>query len=390
LRRVTVLRMTPLEVACGSVLDFELDTPPLPAVDCDPLTALERASLPALQRPPCIVSFSGGLDSSLVLAAAVQAARRAGLADPIPVTCRFAGAPDTEESRWQEVVVRHLDLDDWVRLEDARDLDVVGPIATGVLLRHGLLWPPNAHFHVPILAHARGGALLSGYGGDHLLTQWPMRRVADVLARRTRPVPRDALRLALAAMPRSIRRAWTMRRSGRLEWLTPQANRDFTRTEVRIAATAPRAWAGWIAWRLARRGLAVGRATFDALAADVGARMFSPLLDPVFAAALAREGGRLGSGDRGATLRRFAAQALPAELLARRDKARFGAVFWSEPSRRFGAGWDGSGVDTGLVDAEALRRVWAAGEPDVRTASLLQGAWLAAHEKNSPRRPDPA
>jgi asparagine synthase (glutamine-hydrolysing) len=147
---------------------------------------------------------------------------------------------------------------------------------------------------------------------------------------------------------------------------------------VRIAATAPRGWARWIAWRLARRGLAVTRASFDALAADVGARAFSPLLDRAFASALARQGGRLGSGDRGAVLQRFAAQVLPAELLARRDKATFDAVFWSEPSRRFRAQWDGSVVDEQLVDAEALRRVWTADEPDARTALLLQAAWLAA------------
>src|SRR5438874_582354 len=82
-------RLTPLEVACGRALDVEVDTPPLPDVDCDPLTALERACLPALERPPCVVSFSGGLDSSVVLAAAGRAARRAGLAEPIPVTHRF-------------------------------------------------------------------------------------------------------------------------------------------------------------------------------------------------------------------------------------------------------------------------------------------------------------
>ena len=69
---------TQLEVACGMVFGF---TPPesLPEPAADPLEALEEAILPALQRAPCLVSFSGGRDSATVLAAAVRLARREGL-----------------------------------------------------------------------------------------------------------------------------------------------------------------------------------------------------------------------------------------------------------------------------------------------------------------------
>jgi hypothetical protein len=35
-------------------------------------------------------------------------------------------------------------------------------------------------------------------------------------------------------------------------------------------------------------------------------------------------------------------------------------------------------VDSGLVDAEALRGVWSAARPDFRTATLLQAAWLGS------------
>ena len=58
-----------------------------------PLAALEEAILPALRRPPCLVSFSGGRDSSCVLAAATRAARREGLQPPVPVTLRVSNAP---------------------------------------------------------------------------------------------------------------------------------------------------------------------------------------------------------------------------------------------------------------------------------------------------------
>ena len=72
----------------------------------EPSAALERAVLPALLRPPCVVSFSGGRDSSLVLAAAVAVARSEGLAAPIPITVRFPASAESDEQEWQERVVR--------------------------------------------------------------------------------------------------------------------------------------------------------------------------------------------------------------------------------------------------------------------------------------------
>ena len=56
------------------------------------LAALEAAIMPALLRSPCLVSFSGGRDSSAVLAVAARLARGAGLADPIPITIRVPAA----------------------------------------------------------------------------------------------------------------------------------------------------------------------------------------------------------------------------------------------------------------------------------------------------------
>ena len=70
-----------------------------------------------LSRPPRIVSFSGGRDSSLVLAVVIRVARREGLPLPIPVTVRPAGDADHVEAGWQELVVRDLGLDDWVQVE---------------------------------------------------------------------------------------------------------------------------------------------------------------------------------------------------------------------------------------------------------------------------------
>ena len=103
-------RPSSLEIATGIAFGSAPGMAPLwPAFPSGetPLTALERACLPALEYGPCLVSFSGGRDSSLVLAAATRAARRHGLPLPVPVTNRFAGVPYADESTWQELVMAH-------------------------------------------------------------------------------------------------------------------------------------------------------------------------------------------------------------------------------------------------------------------------------------------
>ena len=89
---------------------------------------------PALVDGPCYVTFSGGRDSSAVLAAATALARREGHALPIPVTRVYPDLPDTDESDWQRAVVDHLGLTEWVRLE-LRDgeSDLLGAAARDAL-----------------------------------------------------------------------------------------------------------------------------------------------------------------------------------------------------------------------------------------------------------------
>lgn len=109
-------RMTPLEIASGWV--GGLDPPPeeTSEVPAHPLEALKAILLPALERQPCAVAFSGGRDSSAILAVAVDLARREGLPLPVPVTNVFPDAPETDELVWQELVIRHLALGEWERL----------------------------------------------------------------------------------------------------------------------------------------------------------------------------------------------------------------------------------------------------------------------------------
>ena len=165
------------------------------------------ASRAAATRPRCSPS-------------ATALARREGLPVPIPATNVFSSEQDADESSWQELLVRHLGLTEWIRLEYTDELDLIGPYAQRVLKAHGLLWPANVHFHLPLLEAARGGAMLTGIGGDELFMAARRLRAAAVLTRAVRPRPRDALSLALAFAPRRVRRAVIARR-GSLEapWL---------------------------------------------------------------------------------------------------------------------------------------------------------------------------
>lgn len=91
-----------------------------------PRRALELVVLKALERPSCIIDFSGGRDSSLVLAVATHVARREGLPLPVPRTNRFPLEPASNEDEWQELVIRHLGLEDWEVCRLTGELDIIG------------------------------------------------------------------------------------------------------------------------------------------------------------------------------------------------------------------------------------------------------------------------
>lgn len=387
---LTPAGMTALEVAVGQTLCP--DSPQRPSARNGsapaggaPARALQQALLPALRRAPCVVAFSGGRDSSLVLAVAAVAARREGLPAPVPVTLRFPRAAESEESRWQELVVGHLGLDDWVKIELAEELDFVGPVAGPLLQRHGPLFPPNAHLLAPIAERAPGGSVVSGLGGDELLGLWQRRRLADVAARRAAPSWRDAGRLAGAWAPERVRATVLRRRRHvfeRLPWLRPHAQSRLDAVTLTARGRAPIRWDGHVAAVGRDRTLRLSAECLRRIAADHGVVFHVPLLAPAFLAALAAAGGWRGFGGRTATMRALFDGLLPAELLARSDKATFGEVFFADATRRFATTWSGRGLDDSLVDPETLPAVWSGGW-DYRSALLLQSAWL--HDRRSER-----
>jgi asparagine synthetase B (glutamine-hydrolysing) len=377
------LRLRPLEELWVIPIGRDEATEPLPdgAVEQTPRAALEQAILPALLRPPCLVSFSGGVDSSAVLALATDVARREGLQAPIPVTNRFPGVPQADESSWQEMTVGHLGLQDWVRLDWHDELDIVGPVAAKVLERHGIVVPFNSHFHYPLLERAAGGSLLTGIGGDELFETVTRASAAHVLYRKRRPRVRDLPALAFGVSPRRARmEAMSRRRSFReYRWIVEDARRRLARAYADWESRDPLRWDRSLReWWWTGRVLQCNLACKRALAGDFDVEIGSPLTSPSVIQACARAGAAVGLGSRAQALRRIVGDLFPPALGARRSKASFNEAFWNRHARTFASEWDGSGVDVEGVSVEDLRREWASPDPDPHSFALLHRAWLSS------------
>lgn len=373
--------LTPLELATSIILGVDRDMPPLEAETGSPRAALEDDLRAALVRPPCVVSFSGGRDSSAVLAVAMLVARREGLPDPIPMTLRFPNVESADESSWQEQVVRHVGARHWERLELQEDLDILGPLARGLLLRHGLLWPVNTHFHQPIFASALGGTVVTGAGGDEVLSPSVWVRANRVLAGQVRPTPKDAARVALAYGPRRLRARWFVGDSAGLAmpWLRPAAQQQLERSYASSIAREPIGYGAWLlrAWWPSRTRQTVER-SLAALAGDAGVQVVHPLEGNVFLARLAATHGRAGFASRTQAMQHLFGDVLPAGVLSRSSKASFDSAFLGADCRAFVEAWDGTGAPTSIVDPLALKAMWRGehGRVDGRSALLVQALWL--------------
>ena len=283
--------------------------------------------LPALERPPCGVAFSGGRDSSLVLAVAMHVARREGLAEPIPITRVFPDVSESDERLWQERVIRHLDLGDWHRITIHDELDILGPHAMAHLREHGILWPPTIAGDIPLLEPLHQGSLLDGEGGDDVLG-WAAHRIAP-LARLVRS-PRPLRRRRTIAAAASLAPAWLRTRHVRRRlqgqptpWLRPVAREQLVEMFVQLERDRPLSFDASVRMVPRRRTQVLAAQNRRILASRSGVELTSPLLHPEVVQALARDGGRLGRGDRTAVMRALASDLAPGR---RRRPLRQGLV----------------------------------------------------------------
>jgi hypothetical protein len=383
--------LTALDVACGMVLGKDDSIAPLEPGSAPLSTADAMAAniLTGLQRPPCFVSFSGGRDSSAILAVACRLARRHGLPLPVPATIRFSGAPDADELDWQEQLIQELELTEWWRLTVTDEFELLGPMATAVLRRHGLRYPPNTHFHQPIIEAARGGSLITGAGGDELMSPHEWARVSAVLARAASPRPKDAVRLAVAYGPRRLRGFVLAHRAlDDTPWLRPAARHQLRADAARWLADQPIRFDQHLRqWWWPSRYLHVGQSSLELLAGDSDVLVLSPFLDPGVLEAVAVARGGVGFESRTIAMRSMFGDVLPERVISRTSKAGFDNPLDGPATREFVARWSGDGGVVGeLVDVEALHRQWRTGDADIRSLTLLQSAWLAAQLPSQPPR----
>ena len=320
-------------------------------------------------------------------------ARRDGLPLPIPVTRRFADVPATDESTWQEHVVRHIGLPDWVRVEiGPGELDVVGPLAQPHLRRFGVLWPPMIHADVPLLRHAWGGSLLDGEGGDEVLGT-AAHRIAPLTAvlRSPRPLRRSRARSAFLALApartraRRTRGRWT---DQAFSWMRPHAFEELVldplAEEEQIRPLSFSASVERIPLRRTQVHMAENRRL---MAEPYGARVSSPLLERSVVDAIAARGGFLGPGSRADVLRDIASDLLPPAVIERTTKAVFNDAYFGHHTRALARGWPGTGIDTQLIDVDELRRAWLTERPPPMTWALVQAAWIGVHERAASGEP---
>ena len=344
-----------------------------------PRPTLEKILLGALQRTPCIVAFSGGRDSSAILAETTRVARAHGLEDPIPHTLRFAQAPRAQEGEWQELMIGHLDLQNWSKRDVTDELDALGPLGLGVLRRHGVHWPPNAHTFQLLLEPAAGGSLVTGNGGDELFHPWPGNRIALLRRGRTLPRRHDLRPFILSLLPSGFLVRRSIRRGRfRLPWLTAAAASPVERNLATLAWNLERSWAESLEKHLHGRFLELGLAITRALADDAGVRLVEPFFDPRYVRSVYLEAPPEGYGTRTAAMDHLFGDLLPRQVASRSTKAVFTEVFCGPETRRFAEEWTGSGLDPSLVEPELLRKEWLSPVPDLRSLVPIQAARLAS------------
>lgn len=376
------------EIALGLALEPDPNYPPfdLTPDTRPPQQALEEVLLDALSRSRVAIAFSGGVDSSGLLCLAAHVARTHGLPDPIAVTCRFPQARGSDEREWQELVVAHLHLEEWITIDLHDECDLVGAAAQRGLLAHGVRWPPLLHAEDATLPHVAGAIYVMGNGGDELT--FPTRAgTLQLLASRRLVRDRAAARAIVDDL--RPRLAWLRRADDdRIPpWVLPTAYGRIRPLLHRHPYDDGFRWGRALRHRTTAPWSLRGNANLTGHIAERGSELLQPLTDRRVISAMLGACGRWGPPDRGTAARLLYGDTTPAAVLDRRDKGEFSAAVFGPASRAFVEQWDGSGVPDDLVDAERVLQAWNDPSPAYTSFALLQHAWLM-QQRRTPQPSD--
>ena len=385
---------TPIELAAATLLGYDRSAPALPAEGGSPRVEIERLLAEALSAGPVAVLFSGGRDSSALLAIAVHVARREGLPLPIPVTNRYPGNPDAIEDAWQEQVIERLGLGDWVISERHHEHETLGEVALTMLRRHGPQAVPN--WWITMLPPELGGiapgsdvqapsrplaTLVSGTGGDEVFIG-PVRPLRAALLAGRRPSLAQLRWGRGQLLPARLQaaRRWSSHAEP-FDWVRAPAREQLGRAVAADIAAAPDRYDRSLdaLWRLRDVRVLVDRNRVAA--AESGARLLMPFLEPTVLGALGRRWGRAHPPSRAAGLEDLVGDLLPELVLTRVSKADYTSAFLGAQSFAWLEGWDGSGVDDAIVDGRRVREVLleaarGGGRGDARATVVAQQARL--------------
>lgn len=331
---------------------------------------------------PVFVSFSGGRDSSAILAVATSVARELGSDLPVPVTYRYPGDPNADEDEWQDLVLRHLGVTEPLVLDITEQHRLLGEPAQASMARRGLVWPVPANLQHEMYSQVGGATLLTGEGGDELLSGLrvaPVARVLRTFRRRRRPGRRQLWQAGRALLPQRVTTpgAAASLQQELVPWLRGTARDQFA-AEIRRDLTEPVRWDEAIR-KAAQRPL--GRAVYhnlDVVAREYDVRLVHPLLAPEFVSAWMVDGGRWGFTGRTTAMRYLFDDVLPERILGRSSKAFFNTSRFGDAERAFARQWDGRGLDRDHVDPEVLRQVWLRDDVGGPCDTALMAAWMAS------------
>jgi asparagine synthase (glutamine-hydrolysing) len=293
---------------------------------------------------------------------------------------RFEHRPRTDENDWQEMTIDHLGLQQWEIVPIGDELDPLGPVATELLRRHGLFWPPVAHRIAPLLEAARGHVLVFGTGGDEMFSPWNRHPALNRLDVRVRPVRKAVKRAVFNLLPERLRIRVRLRRRPGLSWLRPVARREVERRYRAMLRYRSPSWAEAIRRIPESRNFELTQSIFAAMARDAEVSLVQPFFDPGFIRAVGESAQRRGFPSRAAAMELHFGDVLPAQVIERTTKAVFDELHGGRVSRAFAQGWDGGGLDPAWVEVEALRREWLSPRPNYRSLTALNAAWLASRE----------